>query len=269
MKRRILILSLISAMVLTSFTGCKLTSANVKETANAPISAKADVETAEESIPEETVDEFNITPNVKTSNEQTSEVVSETNTSNKKTNTPNTQNKSAATSAKAGTASTNTVASTNTTANTNTAQVNTQPVAKTDKERLRDGEYPLAPVHVNTRYDDVRSVLIGYFYKTGCNGDINIDGESINVQGATVDEMEAKARQILIDRGFDPEIYGVHLGYGSGVICPDLGPDYDNPVYADEYTVYPDGHIEDAKSTFQNPLESDYMHLTNVHYPGL
>ena len=70
MKRRILILSLISAMVLTSFTGCKLfnkTDANVKET-NATISAKADSENAEESIPEETVDEFNIKPNVKTSN---------------------------------------------------------------------------------------------------------------------------------------------------------------------------------------------------------
>lgn len=72
MKRRILILSLILAMVLTSFTGCKLfnkTDANVKETANASISAKADNENVEESIPEETVDEFNITPNVKTSNE--------------------------------------------------------------------------------------------------------------------------------------------------------------------------------------------------------
>ncbi len=265
MRRRILILSLISAMVLTSFTGCKLfnkTDANVKET-NATISAKADTETAEESIPEETIDEFNITPNVKTSsNEQTSEVVSETNTSNKKTKTSNTQNKSANVSAKAATASTNTAA------NTNTTQRNTQPVAKTDKERVIDGEYPLAPVHVNAMYDDVPLVVIGYIYKTGCNGDINIDGESINVQGATVDEMEAKAKQILIDRGLDPEIYGVHLAYGSGEICPDLGPNYDNPAYANEYTVYPDGHIEYTKP-YQNLLESDYMHLTNVHYPGL
>ena len=272
MKRRILILSLISAMVLTSFTGCKLfnkTDANVKET-NSAISAKADNENAEESIPEETVDEFNITPNVKTSNEQTSEVVSDTNTSNKKTNTPNTQNKSAATSAKAGTASTNTVASTNTAANTNTTQVNTQPVAKTDKERLRDGEYPLAPVHV-TDSDRLGCPVIGYYYKSGCSGPLElITGEQIVVQGATPDEMKAKANQILLDRGLGPLGEGGCItSYDSGVVCPDLGPNYNNPVYADEYTVYPDGHIEDAKATFQNPCEGGYMKLSNLRYPGL
>ena len=265
MRRRILILSLISAMVLTSFTGCKLfnkTDANVKET-NAAISAKADNENAEESIPEETIDEFNITPNVKTSsNEQTSEVVSETNTSNKKTKTSNTQNKSANVSAKAETASTNTAA------NTNTAQVNTQPVAKTDKERLRDGEYPLAPVHVNTRYDDVRSVLIGYLYKTGCSGPLElITGEQIVVQGATSDEMKAKANQILLDRGLGPLGEGGCItSYDSEVVCPDLGPNYDHPIYADEYTVYPDGHIEDAKPIFENAREGDYMKLPNPHF---
>lgn len=269
MKRRILTLSLILAMVLTSFTGCKLSSANVKETsnANATISAKADNENAEESIPEETVDEFNITPNVKTSNEQTSEVASETNTTNKKTNTntPNTKNKSAAAaSAKTETASTNNVA------NTNTAQVNTQPAAKTDKERLRDGEYPLAPVHVNAYTDDVASPIVGYVYYGGCSGPLElITGEQIVVQGATSDEMKAKANQILLDRGLGPLGEGGCItSYDSGVACKDLGPNYNNPVYADEYTVYPDGHVGDFARV--NAFPDQYMPITDtIYYPGL
>lgn len=280
MKRRILILSLILAMVLTSFTGCKLfnkTDANEKETANATMSAKADVENAEESIPEETIDEFNITPNVKTSNEQTSEVVSETNTSNKKTNTPNTQNKSAATSAKAGIASTNTVASTNTAANTNTAQVNTQPVAKTDKERLRDGEYPLAPVYVNAAADHLKAPVVGYWYNYGWKGPVWFSNEDCRVvQAATEQELHDKAAQMRLDyaneHGYDPVSCGYPAGcddYGEAP-CDELGVNYNAPVVVNEYTVYPDGHIEYGNGRECTGVwDSCYMHLTNVHYPGL
>lgn len=174
--------------------------------------------------------------------------------------------------------STNTVASTNTTANTNTAQVNTQPVAKTDKERLRDGEYPLAPVHVNAFADDVKSPTVGYRYYSGCKGNVWFSNDDVRfVQAATSQELSDKANQIRLDyaneHGYDP----VECGYPCGcdwfvepVPCDELGVDYNAPVLAIEYTVYPDGHIEYGNSRqCTGAYDNEYMHLTNVHYPGL
>ena len=114
-------------------------------------------------------------------------------------------------------------------------------------------------------------------YNSGWKGTVWFSNDDVRVvQAATLPELQAKAAQIRLDyaneHGYDP----VSCGYPKGCTdyntdpCDELGVNYDRPVLAEKYTVYPDGHIEYGNGReCTGTYDSCYMHLTNVHYPGL